>query len=183
MNNSGQHLVFHNNQQLSSQRTNQSPTIATTTTHTNTNTIPTPSSCTTHDPPTLCDDQINIYYQNVRGLRTKSKEFFLNASASNHEVFAITETWLTNAHNSEEFFPNEYFIYRFDRPNTPLNTRRGGGTLIAVTANIPSEQMHFANDANLEYTCVKLSLNNIAIIIYCLYIAPNSPPYIRVTSN
>lgn len=116
---------------------------------------------------------ISIYYQNVRGLRTKSKDFFLNASASNYEIIALSETWLTSAHHSEEYFPSNYIVYRCDRQNTVNNERRGGGTLIAVSSSIASEQLRLTDNNHLEYTCVKLSLSNLAIIVYCSYVKPN----------
>lgn len=116
-----------------------------------------------------------MYYQNVRGLRTKSKDFFLNTNASNYEIFALTETWLTSAHYSEEYFSSDYIVYRPDRPNTVNNERRGGGTLVAVSANITSEQLPLSGNDDLESICVKLTLNRLAIVIYCVYVKPNSP--------
>lgn len=46
--------------------------------------------------------------------------------------------------------------------------------MIAVSANITSEQLPLQGTSDLEYVCVKLTLNRFVVIIYCLYIKPNS---------
>lgn len=45
---------------------------------------------------------VNIYYQNVRGLRTKTDDVFKNILINNYNVIVFTETWLnSNVTNSE----------------------------------------------------------------------------------
>ena len=45
----------------------------------------------------------------------------------NPDIFAVTETWLNSSINSNEFFNDEYQVFRKDRHN-----RKGGGILIAL---------------------------------------------------
>ena len=45
-----------------------------------------------------------MYYQNVRGLRTKTVQFYNDVIINDYEVIIITETWLSEGILSEELF-------------------------------------------------------------------------------
>lgn len=87
------------------------------------------------------DNRFSIYYQNVRGLRTKSHEFLRNILCNNYDVVCIAESWLnTNFHNSE-YFDSRYEVYRCDRNVMVSGYERGGGVLIAVRRDLcPSQR-------------------------------------------
>lgn len=72
---------------------------------------------------------LNIYYQNVRGLRTKSKQFFENLICSNSTLLVLTETWLCPDISSSDYFPPSFRVFRSDRQST--EGKRGGGVLVA----------------------------------------------------
>ncbi|XP_031627431.1 uncharacterized protein LOC116343496 [Contarinia nasturtii] len=92
----------------------------------------------------------DIYYQNVRGLRTKSKQFF-------------------------EFFDNSYHVYRKDRYETGSSLCRGGGILIAVNSKLSSTNIMIDDTNQLECVCVKVNINSkFNVFIYAAYIPPNS---------
>lgn len=75
---------------------------------------------------------INIYYQNVRGLRTKTS-IPLNAVLSeNYDVIVLTETNLNIGINDSEIFDERYLVYRKDRNLTISDKSSGGGVLIAM---------------------------------------------------
>ena len=60
----------------------------------------------------------------------------LQVLATNMDVLAITETWLTPDINSCEILPNMNFtIHRRDR--FEHNNKRGGGVLLAVRNTVP----------------------------------------------
>ena len=61
------------------------------------------------------DNVVSVYYQNVRGLRTKSKKFFLEIENADYDIIALSETWLTTGHHSEEYFSSRYLVFRCDR--------------------------------------------------------------------
>jgi hypothetical protein len=71
--------------------------------------------------------QVSIYYQNSRGLRSKSKRFFCTASTYDYDLIILTETWLHKNISSAEFFDASYTVFRRDR-----DIKRGGGVLIAL---------------------------------------------------
>lgn len=79
-----------------------------------------------------------LYYQNVRGMRTKSCQFFENVLSNEYDVLCITETWLNQNFNSADYFSPEYEVYRADRNYDLLSTQYGGGALIAVKKVLPA---------------------------------------------
>lgn len=42
----------------------------------------------------MATKNLNIYYQNVRGLRTKCNELRLSVLNNNYDVIILTESWL-----------------------------------------------------------------------------------------
>ena len=114
--------------------------------------------------------QVSIYYQNSRDLCSKFKEFFCTSTSYDYDVIILTETWLKNDRLNAEYFDDSYAVYRKDR-----TFKRGGGVLIALKNKLfSSEQIVISNADNLEYVCVKATINSHHIYIYSAYIPPNS---------
>jgi hypothetical protein len=57
----------------------------------------------------------DIFYQNVRVLRTKNNDFMDNVFANNFKVYCITETWLNGIILSHNLFHDSYCMFRADR--------------------------------------------------------------------
>lgn len=55
------------------------------------------------------NDILSVYYQNVRGLRTKTGIRVI-ISASQHDVIAFTEPWLNDNFSSSEYFDDSYSV-------------------------------------------------------------------------
>lgn len=81
-----------------------------------------------------------LYYQNVRGLRTKSKPFFDNVVLNNYDAYCITETWLPHHIVSTDYFTDEYTVFRNDRNYAATGQKYGGGVLIALKKPFPCGQ-------------------------------------------
>ncbi|KAJ8723720.1 hypothetical protein PYW07_007700 [Mythimna separata] len=75
---------------------------------------------------------INIYYQNVRGLRSKINSLYRNISMNSYDVVIFTETWLVDDISNSELFDGRYLVWRRDRDYCRTAQTRGGGVLIAV---------------------------------------------------
>lgn len=126
-----------------------------------------------------------LFYQNCRGLRTKIANGLRDRiSLSNHNIIALTETWLNDDFTSESIFDqNLYSVYRADRnprtysrPNTLNQTSQvdlmGGGCLIAVDKSVPSFRMTDW-EREVPYDCIWLRLNSNSsskIFINCIYV-------------
>lgn len=75
---------------------------------------------------------LKIYYQNVRGLRTKTSSVFRGVCLSSYDIIIFTETWLDDSYYNSELFDGRYLVWRRDRDYSRTGQRRGGGVLIAV---------------------------------------------------
>ena len=75
-----------------------------------------------------------LYYQNVRGLRTKCNDFYVACQrhACNYDVVALTETWLNSSIYDSELFHLDFAVYRCDRTELSSAHSRGGGVLLSV---------------------------------------------------
>ncbi|XP_063540730.1 uncharacterized protein LOC134749640 [Cydia strobilella] len=71
---------------------------------------------------------ISFYYQNVRGLRSKTDVFHTNMLLSSYSVVALTETFLVSSVKDAELFSKDYIVLRKDR----LGDVGWGGVLLAV---------------------------------------------------
>lgn len=114
---------------------------------------------------------LNIYYQNVRGLRTKTLPFRLGIMDSGFDVVAITETWLNGSIYNSELFPAGYDVYRRDRSGVGV---LGGGVLLAVSDKIKSCRLYNLETEG-ENLWIKLSFSEkITVILGLVYFKPNS---------
>lgn len=64
-----------------------------------------------------------LYYQNIRGLRTKSDAFYSNMVASDYDIVSLAETWLNRDFVSCDYFPPEYAVFRSDRNYEDLSVK------------------------------------------------------------
>lgn len=124
---------------------------------------------------TTISTQFKIYYQNVRGLGSKTKRFYCTSSSYDFDIITLTETWLRETHFTSELFISSYFVYRKDRYESNSDYQRGGGVLVAIKSKFESDQVILTDTTNLESICVRAKLKNgIFMYVYCLYIPPNS---------
>ena len=72
-----------------------------------------------------------MYYQNVRGLRSKINEFSTNIDLFHYDLFALTETWLHDDIFNSELFSPSFKVIRADRNCEATGRTRGGGVLLA----------------------------------------------------
>lgn len=76
--------------------------------------------------------KLRIYYQNARGLRTKTHMLKRNINLSSYDVISITESWLPDSIHDSEFIDDRYVIWRRDRNYAATRERFGGGVFLAV---------------------------------------------------
>lgn len=72
-------------------------------------------------------DNVSIYYQNVRGLKSKTHLLYENILACNYDIIILTETWLDSTVYDREVCDDRYRVFRQERSG-----RRGGGVLAAL---------------------------------------------------
>lgn len=102
-----------------------------------------------------------VYYQNVRGLRTKTETFHENLLSEEYDIIALTETWLCDGIFSEELFDERYNVVRKDRHTAT----RGGGVLVAFNKKLSYELLETKEECNVECLFVKLKFKKLSIIV------------------
>ena len=114
-----------------------------------------------------------MYYQNVRGLKTKLSELRLSLAMSQYDVIVLTETWLDETVSDGELSFDGYQIHRCDRDFAATGKSQGGGVLICVRFGIDCEVLH---PSNLLQTCeelwLSLSVKGVVDIVGAIYIPP-----------
>ncbi|XP_058817105.1 uncharacterized protein LOC131680407 [Topomyia yanbarensis] len=117
--------------------------------------------------------QLRIYYQNVRGLRTKIDELFVAATDVDYDVIVLTETWLNDQINSIQQLGPSYTIYRNDRDPSSTGKTRGGGVLIAVSNRLSSKR-NTINNNGIEQLWVNIHIQDATICVGVVYLPPSS---------
>ncbi|XP_067629544.1 uncharacterized protein [Eurosta solidaginis] len=133
--------------------------------------------CNTYDIPNFVSGaSLRVYFQNVGGMRTKSKDFLLATSRLDYDVYVIVETWLNEGFFDEEYFdPKLFLTFRKDRDFANTGQKKGGGVLIAVNRSLHSLKFQLHNqDTLLDQLCVCVSSSSGSTFICCSYIPPNS---------
>ncbi|XP_062558083.1 uncharacterized protein LOC134222958 [Armigeres subalbatus] len=135
----------------------------------------------------LSDISLRIYYQNVRGLRTKIDDFFLSTTDSNYDAIVLTETWLDDRIYSAQLFNRQYEIFRNDRNRLNSYKLRGGGVLIAIWVKIKTQQrsvsvgvLYLPPDRKSDLNCIENHNNSIGTVFSKLslndFAQSNKPP-------
>lgn len=103
---------------------------------------------------------LSIYYQNVRGLRTKCEDFYISALSHKYDVIILVETWLNSTVYDHEFLDERYNVFRRDRSSTCsfINKREGGGVCIAVHKKLQVIRK-FSWESECEDLWVNIKLN------------------------
>lgn len=115
----------------------------------------------------------HIFYQNVRGLRSKHMIFFCNLPCTNYDALVLSETWLNSNVYNRELFDSNYNVFRRDRETTACHNRKdGGGVLIAVAKKFVANRM-----SNWESNCEDLWVtiqvkHNFKIALCAIYLPP-----------
>lgn len=116
--------------------------------------------------------EFSLYYQNVRGLRTKSTTFLNNLVTEEYGCIILNETWLDSDIYSSELFDSRYHVFRCDRNKIRTGKVKGGGVLIAVNQQFKSELI--VTNSILETVTVKVNVFGKVIVISTVYFAPRS---------
>lgn len=103
---------------------------------------------------------LSIYYQNVRGLRTKTNDLFKNVVCGYFDIIVFTETWLNSGVHDNELFDDRYNVFRRDRESSGFHNKKdGGGVLIAVSKHLKSHRLHLC-ESDCEDLWVKIEMHD-----------------------
>lgn len=117
-------------------------------------------------------DLMSIYFQNVRGLKSKTIDILNSVLVNNYDIICLCETWLDDSVASSELFDERYTIYRRDRSYDFMykyNKSHGGGVLIAVKKCFLSfEKVHWKSPVEDIWVCVRFK--NVTFNICTVYL-------------
>lgn len=123
----------------------------------------------------------SIYYQNVRGLRSKTSDFKSQVLANNYDIVVLTETWLLPSINSSELFDARYNVYRRDRDYDNTGQKYGGGVLIAVNNKFNSVPV-IVFHSQVEDLWVKITISHGGLKSFLYLCSVYIPPSARTTT-
>jgi exonuclease III len=112
------------------------------------------------------------FYQNVRGLRSKTNIFMNNVTHCKFDVIALTETFLTSSVSDGELFPSDYTVVRKDRSNDV----GWGGVLLAVrnTYTLHGVVGVDGSTSDMELIFAIISGKNVSKFLCCVVYLPPS---------
>ena len=104
-----------------------------------------------------------LYYQNVRGIRTKAQDVYDKILLNSYDVIVFTETWLNSCIANNEFIDSRYIVYRKDRNVSTSMKKDGGGVLIAVRNGILSSRvMKWESDCEDLWVTIEIIVNGVS---------------------
>lgn len=133
-------------------------------------------------------NKITLFYQNVRGLRTKTHQFKQNILTYNYDVILITETWLTGVFYANELCDDRYDVYRCDRNLNTSTKKSGGGVMICIKRSLRAQQRSDWVCGDIESVWLTVSANALRtgdkrnLHICLVYIPPDNMQVIRLAS-
>ncbi|CAH2097117.1 unnamed protein product [Euphydryas editha] len=113
------------------------------------------------------DNGIYVFYQNVRGLKTKLKTWRNGISLLDHSLLAVTETFLDDSVRDGELSKGDWSILRRDR-KTPC----GGVLLAARTPIITLQRRQDLETDNGEDLCASFAWRGRTVFVCVIYVKP-----------
>lgn len=116
---------------------------------------------------------LSLYYQNVRGLKTKIEKLLVAVTASSYDAILLVETWLDDTISNLQLFGTEYEVFRRDRNSSNSTKAKGGGVLIAVHRRFPAGYVFPNFCPNLEQVWVKVLYGSVHLFLGAFYLPPD----------
>lgn len=132
--------------------------------------------------------KLELFYQNVRGLRTKTMQFKQNLLTHNYDVILITESWLTDGIYKGELCDSRYNTYRCDRSPNTSNKKIGGGVMICTRCELQAQEQPQWACAGVECLWVTVPARSLRVgngrnlHICVVYIPPDASQLSRLVS-
>lgn len=126
----------------------------------------------------MANNNLNFYYQNVRGLRTKCLDLRLNILTNDFDVIVLTESWLHSGIFDGELCDDRYDVFRADRDLRFSDKSTGGGVLILTrrTLGAVHRDLGVCNPTEILWITIPASTcaSNFDLHICAAYIPPES---------
>ena len=117
-----------------------------------------------------------VYYQNVRSIKSKVNEIYVNLTDAEFDLIAITESWLDSSVADSEFAPVNYQVFRSDRDFIRSGRQTGGGVILAINGKHKVKNLDlsmFKMFPLIDITGCKLIYPQNNIYVFVVYIPPD----------
>lgn len=121
---------------------------------------------------------MSIYYQNVRGLRTKCVNLFNNVLNVNYDIILFTETWLQGDILDGELCDARYDVFRCDRNLGLRGKSTGGGVMILARKELEVDVLNEWSSDSAESLCVRVPAHSITSQSDLFIVLVYTPPYV-----
>lgn len=125
------------------------------------------------------DSLFTIYYQNTRGLRSKTHTFLASAWELLFDIIVVTESWLDDSIANTELLPPSYSVVRCDRKFSLTNRSAGGGVFVALSDGINYEICDVSVMGSIvplvDIVACRCYFRNAYVYIVAVYIPPDIP--------
>jgi len=118
---------------------------------------------------------LHVFYQNVRGLRTKLIYFRNSVLTLDCDLLFLSETWLNINYSDDELGLVNYNIFRADREYS--HEVRGGGVLLAINIKYNCIRIPTEIIVGIDFIFTLLNYNNCKLLLSCVYIPQNTHNY------
>ncbi|XP_050663966.1 uncharacterized protein LOC126964735 [Leptidea sinapis] len=131
---------------------------------------------------------LTVYYQNVRGLRTKCLELRQSTLCNDFDIIIVTDTWLHDGIFDAEICDDRYDVFRADRDLASTGKSTGGGVMILTRRTLGVTLLVLDSSASIKPIAVELIWVSLSmrvcgshsdLIICAVYI----PPEPRIMSD
>lgn len=123
------------------------------------------------------DTKLNIYYQNVRGLRTKCLNLYNNILLNDYDFILMTETWLQNDILDWELCDFRYDVFRCDRNLERTNKCTGGGVMLCARRSLCADVVREWTCLGIESLCLRIPAHALGtstnLLMVLVYLAPD----------
>lgn len=122
------------------------------------------------------NNELIIYYQNVRGLRTKCSDLYNNILNENYDILLFTETWLQSDIHDGELCDARYDVFRCDRDLRLCGKRSGGGVMISIRRDLSAKLYTGWVSDTAESLCVRVPAHRLSSQTDLFIIIVYTPP-------
>lgn len=121
--------------------------------------------------------RLNIFYQNVRGLRTKCLDLYNNILLHDFDIILITESWLQSDILDGEICDSRYEVFRCDRNLEVTGKRAGGGVVCCVRRELSAVSLSdWQSNSLYECICFKISARALGTSVDLIVVLSYMPP-------
>lgn len=126
------------------------------------------------------NEALKIIYQNTRGLRTKTKQFYLNTLSKEYDLICITESWLHDGIKDSELFCDSYQVFRLDRDLEITKKDTGGGVIIGLKNEYTGIEITELNNMSKHFECLWVKITKPINIDLCVIYFPTPQKKIQL---